>query len=1111
MSFADLLTKTLQGNTATATAPAQASSPAPVKNAVPTGGVRVQVPSGNEAYKTPSGSVWEYLPNGTRQVTLAPQFGGGAYNVNPANPSEVVNTGHTTYGGEQPQAGMQRDDIISVGLGGANSNPANIRREKTLPKSQQTKFVQTPTDALEGQLAGDVKSGKTTLGQARLKEMTTKQNQTKPISETNFLQALFSPDTYSPSNIKSTIQNTPGLNGQQTSFAKNLDKTLNATVGERLGAIGRSIKTGSVEPLKQSFATQAKQFAIGKQPGESPEEYLNRQTSVALMLSGEMKDVGGITPVEPGKIKVNNYQDSIKNEGSSGQPNTPKIESSQNNAIPVEQKLTGKTPSETQLSQTNEGGNTFKPNINENNRYVKNEPINIDIGKNDKVTAKGLREEFSGVKNSQIVRGNQLADEIRTAVPDKLERQGMFWNKAANGDANILRQMAADPKLETYKPQIEKALNLSPEAKASLDKVTQYYNEAGSVSKELGTIKGITENYQNRIYTPEPPKDFVSNELKQNLKQTTSHAKARVFDTEFQAAQAGKKFATTDVADALSIHNEEMARVNTSRNLAQTMADNGLGQWTENGKMPADYSKVGGIKKGTESFVAPKGIAKGLEAIADPDFTKKIDSLRGIGKYQGIVKTVDLSYSFFHHLTMAAQTLAQGGWTAIKGLPIMDKMLSSPEFGQIEQDFTRNTGITSKVADNQDILRNLLGGEEGLRSKPGIKQFLQGAEKGSNFLFGKLQRYLKVMDYGQKVSNWAGSHPTATDAEVTAFKRSLAKEVNSAYGGLNWEAMGMTKSNVSLLRTVLLAPDWTVSNIEQAKMAFGSEGAPAAKAAWGNYARAIVGGMAITEGLNKLLTGHFTNQNPTGHKMEVQVAPNVYVSLIRGGPGDLVKLVSNIQESGLAGVSRFAQGKLSPFIRTVIEGLSGVDYSGRSIYTGNTALDKTKSGLSNLAASALPIPIGAATTYKYLSDQKKQGTSISLLGTAAIATGLGRYSKNSAFNSAIQNTKQATQNAKSKMGSTYAQVQSLLKQGKNDEAQKIVNGLSDSDYKAYQLLKSADKAKTTLGQEPKMFNTVQQVHDLLQQGETQKAQAIVDGLSDNDYRIYKLVKAKAGY
>lgn len=151
-----------------------------IKPVAPIGGVPIKVPSGNVAYKTTSGSIWEYLPDGTKVVTLANQFGGGAYNINPNDVQAVVNTGHTNYGGAAPKTGFERDDIIPVSLGGANTSKDNIRYEKLLPQDQQAPGKLTESDAYLQKINEQYKSGKITLPQARLAIMIYKNEQTNP-------------------------------------------------------------------------------------------------------------------------------------------------------------------------------------------------------------------------------------------------------------------------------------------------------------------------------------------------------------------------------------------------------------------------------------------------------------------------------------------------------------------------------------------------------------------------------------------------------------------------------------------------------------------------------------------------------------------------------------------------------------------------------------------------------------------------------------------------------------------------------------------------------------------------------------------------------------------
>jgi hypothetical protein len=174
-----------------------------------------------------------------------------------------------------------------------------------------------------------------------------------------------------------------------------------------------------------------------------------------------------------------------------------------------------------------------------------------------------------------------------------------------------------------------------------------------------------------------------------------------------------------------------------------------------------------------------------------------------------------------------------------------------------------------------------------------------------------------------------------------------------------------------------------------------SDKGTAGSAARSHILTALTGGMILTEGLNKVLTGHFTNENPKGHLLEVQIAPNVYVSLLRGGIGDITKFASMVSESGGAGAIRFAQGKLAPFARTglglMAAPMGAMDYTGHRIIRRDAGVfTGTYDILKYALAGAGPIPFSLGTLPKYLLDK---GTQKTVAGALGVATGIGRYSK----------------------------------------------------------------------------------------------------------------------
>ena len=714
----------------------------------------------------------------------------------------------------------------------------------------------------------------------------------------------------------------------------------------------------------------------------------------------------------------------------------------------------------------------------EPNKYVLDRPVEFSFGKNDKATSEGMRKEFSGLINEQTVRGNLLREDMQKKLSDKfkvkekahLQDLGSRLYIDLGGNMERLNELLLEandkanfPTVAAHKAEIKEAFKLSPKALDNVKEAGIYYKEAGEVAKKNGVIKEVLENYANRIYKPEPPQDFVKTEaVKQGgIKRSTGHAKHRVFKDVGEAWENGKDTVDAGLSDLVAIHNEELARVNVSRKFLETMSEKGLGAWHKKNNIPDGWAQVGQMEKefpvkdkdgnpvlgedgnqltARSIFTAPKGIAEGLRAITEPNFVKMMTELSKFQKYQGAVKMGKLSLSFFHHLSLTAQMIYEGGVRTLTTDTLrMNKILGSAAFKELELDATRNLMMTAKIEENQDVLRKLVQTDDQdffskLSRLPVLKEIGGVAEKNTRFLFGKLQRFYKVSDYGHTLTGWYAKHPEASLDEIKLAKQAIATHINNVYGGLNWQAMGMTRTNLSLLRNVILAPDWTIANYELLKSAFAADtkGALSRK----HIITAIVGGMIATELINKQLTGHFTDENKPGHQLEIQIAPDVYISLLRGGVGDISKLGSMLVESGVPGLARFAQGKLSPVAATASGVLSQTKYSGvpiskRGSGMGQTTLDN----LLYIAGGLSPIPIGGTGLTNYLTNEKDK----SFVAGAAVAVGLGRYSKS--------DDKRLLQAAKSE---AQKKIYSLYSQGKTVDAEKEATKFNEKQIKTIQ-------------------------------------------------------------
>lgn len=114
------------------------------------------------------------------------------------------------------------------------------------------------------------------------------------------------------------------------------------------------------------------------------------------------------------------------------------------------------------------------------------------------------------------------------------------------------------------------------------------------------------------------------------------------------------------------------------------------------------------------------------------------------------------------------------------------------------------------------------------------------------------------------------------------------------------------------------------------------------------------------------------------------------------------------------------------------------------------------------------------------------------------------------YESLKQETNKSTQTKKQKKDNfkqVYDEIRSLVDSGKNEEAQNKLDDLSDSDYKLYKEMRKSDKANATKNIKTDFYTTFKHIRDLVDQGKKEEAQTILDSLSDDEYKAYQSLKA----
>jgi len=172
-------------------------------------------------------------------------------------------------------------------------------------------------------------------------------------------------------------------------------------------------------------------------------------------------------------------------------------------------------------------------------------------------------------------------------------------------------------------------------------------------------------------------------------------------------------------------------------------------------------------------------------------------------------------------------------------------------------------------------------------------------------------------------------------------------------------------------------------------------------------------------------------------------------------------------------------------------------------------MEKKASDVLNSAVTYAPAGAQIQKTYRGLSayeDGKVEKTTGNLVKAALL--GKTNLIQKQETDPLIKEAADKKKQTASDFRPTYNKVQELIKQGKMDEAKAIVDSLSDKDYETYKTFKQIEKTKDTTKKMNEMVPTYKKVQDLVKSGKTDEAKAIVEAFSDEEYRVYQLLKKR---
>lgn len=469
----------------------------------------------------------------------------------------------------------------------------------------------------------------------------------------------------------------------------------------------------------------------------------------------------------------------------------------------------------------------------------------------------------------------------------------------------------------------------------------------------------------------------------------TFHAKPRVFPQTLDGVLWGMKPVTMDAGDLAGMHVDEMSMANNLRQFGDFLVKNKLGKSEGMDYKEADYKTI--MAYGGKKIVAPTRLADAMKSITE--VSRPSDFVKGINRFQGTIKTGITSYGLFHPYNEVKSLLASthGGIDLLMhGGQIRDILTNQESMDELTRKWVPKGLVDPASTHDIDVAYNLTK-KDGFLSKvtnfPGVKQYLQGAEKIRDWTFGNngipgMISYFKMIDSELKLDSWSKGHQNASAEDIDQAMRQIARYSNSNYGGMNWGALGVSPTVKNALNVGLLAPDWTASKFMLFKSAL-TDSSLTGSLARQNITTALIGGAIMTEAFNYICTGHFTDQNPKGHWMQVEFQPSTYWSFMPADIDDGLTLANAVRQKGLVyGSMQEISNKFAPLPRTIGD-LVSQGYANKQGF-GKGTLSGGKTAVEDIA----PIPIGAQGDVTQLA---KGNTGQSWLSRLAVGTGMAKY------------------------------------------------------------------------------------------------------------------------
>jgi hypothetical protein len=678
--------------------------------------------------------------------------------------------------------------------------------------------------------------------------------------------------------------------------------------------------------------------------------------------------------------------------------------------------------------------------------------------------------------------------------------------KEIKQEFDALRQKAQDLGLkvnyrENYIPQVYD--NTAEEVKTAVSK----FMEDNGVEKEVleKYIAGIGE---------------LPEEISKRLKLNPSFIKARALPDYATAIKYGLTPKYTEPAQLLAYYDAQLSKTTANNKLIDELIAK---------KQIATVEGAGENWEALSLPFSPKGY------YAEPELAQMLNGMfrneEALGFSQSATKFVAKTSKLMQEINLSAGVPFTGINFFSTGIGLV-KNLTAGEFKSVAafvrsnfneatiKYFAKNSDYLTKMANQGIDISNRAGNykniyksfsnTKGIGAKLGLTWDKMFQEKTFNNLLPMNQ-----------LDTFKGVYNKAIKKGIESGKaEQLAGDTVKAFYGL-MENVGRGKGTEDALSAVFFAPKFREGIINTLINTGKSVTTEIFNPAFRKN-RNLLAGMILTyagyNALNKKLTGHYMWDNPDGKEFDLMIPTKfgnnqddvIYTSFMPS----FLSFARNMGSGAIAiakGDTATAKQKFGSVfsmpIKLASELWANKDYFGREIYNENDSRATKLKKMAQYTGLQINHPF-IRETYRQITTDKPLYQSMS--EALELPVKFSSYTKieKQQFYEAIEKQKIKTAQEKTKFKPTYDNINSLIEQGNIDEAQNLLDNLSDEDYKKYKSFANSDKQRANINEELKIYDRFNEIQQLISSNDTETAQEIVDGFTDEEYAAYVRLKNK---